>query len=62
MLREGAHEQGSLDEGGGPAAHRLHQGQRRGMLEVAPQGRRYIQRRTKSCYSGHGVHGGGGRR
>uniref|UniRef100_A0A0E0FWE6 Uncharacterized protein n=1 Tax=Oryza nivara TaxID=4536 RepID=A0A0E0FWE6_ORYNI len=38
MLREGAHEQGGVDEGGGPAADRLHQGARRGLLAVAAQG------------------------
>ena len=38
MLREGAHEQGRMDQGGGPAARRLHQGSRRGQLEVASHG------------------------
>ena len=38
MLREGAHEQGRVDKGGGPEARRLHQGARRRLLEVATQG------------------------
>uniref|UniRef100_A0A453HID9 Uncharacterized protein n=1 Tax=Aegilops tauschii subsp. strangulata TaxID=200361 RepID=A0A453HID9_AEGTS len=40
VLREGAHQQGRLDQGGGPAPHRLHQGPWRGLLEVPPQSRR----------------------
>uniref|UniRef100_K3XST2 Uncharacterized protein n=1 Tax=Setaria italica TaxID=4555 RepID=K3XST2_SETIT len=40
VLREGAHEQGRVDKGGGPAPDRLHQGARRGVLALAAQGRR----------------------
>ncbi|WVZ68003.1 hypothetical protein U9M48_017000 [Paspalum notatum var. saurae] len=39
LLREGAHEQGRVDQGGGPAPDRLHQGARRGVLALAAQGR-----------------------
>jgi hypothetical protein len=46
VLRAGAHQQGRLDQGGGPAAHRLHQGPRRGLLEIAAQGRRYLTKQS----------------
>lgn len=36
LLRKGAHEQGSLDQGGGQAARRLHQLPWRGQLEIPP--------------------------
>uniref|UniRef100_A0A453LGH3 Uncharacterized protein n=1 Tax=Aegilops tauschii subsp. strangulata TaxID=200361 RepID=A0A453LGH3_AEGTS len=39
VLREGAHQQGRLDQGGGRPAHRLHQGARRGLLALPAQGR-----------------------
>jgi hypothetical protein len=42
VLREGAHQQGCLDQGRGPAPHRLHQGPWRRMLEIPTQSRRYI--------------------
>ena len=43
MLRAGAHQQGRVDQGGGPAPHRLHQGPRRGLLEIAPKSRRCVR-------------------
>jgi hypothetical protein len=38
VLREGAHEQGRMDQGGRPASGCLHQGPRRRVLAVAAQG------------------------
>ncbi|KAL5677854.1 hypothetical protein ACJX0J_013985, partial [Zea mays] len=40
VLREGAHQQGRVDQGGGRAPGRAHQGARRGVLALAAQGRR----------------------
>jgi hypothetical protein len=39
MLREGAHEQGRVDQGGGPAPDLLRQGARRGVLALTAHGR-----------------------